>query len=144
MLNNKIPTLLTIFILAVAGFFLYKTVSKPSLKPKQDLSQEPPKIVSTKPDPLDDNIVSANDTIEITFNLPIQNIGEFKSRLDPNIEYKVELSGDRKTAKIKPIKPLQLGTTYTLFIGTETKFDGVGRWGQEKIYHFRTIKYTGV
>jgi hypothetical protein len=37
-----------------------------------------------------------------------------------------------------------LGTTYTIFIGPDSKFDGVGQWGMEKIFHFRTIKYTGV
>ncbi len=71
-------------------------------------------------------------------------MGAFKSRLDPKIDYKVELSSDRKTAKIKPVKGFLLGTTYTLFIGTETKFDGVGRWGEEKIFHFKTITYRGV
>ncbi|MDD5415451.1 MAG: Ig-like domain-containing protein [Candidatus Daviesbacteria bacterium] len=103
-----------------------------------------PTIVSTKPDPLEETIVAATDTIEITFNRPLENVGEFKVRIEPEIDYKVELSNDRRTAKIIPIKPYQLGTTYTLFIGTETKFDGIGRWGEEKIYHFRTIKYTGV
>ncbi|MBI2338145.1 hypothetical protein HYU95_03080, partial [Candidatus Daviesbacteria bacterium] len=101
-------------------------------------------IISTKPDPLDENIVSGAEAIEITFNRPLENVGEFKSRIEPEIEYKVELSGDRKTAKIIPAKPYPLGTGFTLFIGPESKFDGVGRWGEEKIFHFRTIKYTGV
>ena len=64
--------------------------------------------------------------------------------MEPDIEIKAELSGDRKTAKIIPVKPYELGTTFTLRIGPETKFDGVGRWGEEKVYHFKTIKYTGV
>lgn len=103
-----------------------------------------PKIVSTKPEPLEEAIIPASEVVEITFNRPLENVGEFKVRIDPKIDYKVELSSDRKTAKILPEKPYNLGTTYTLFIGTETKFDGVGRWGEEKIFHFRTIKYTGV
>ncbi|MBU1031839.1 hypothetical protein KKE03_02890, partial [Patescibacteria group bacterium] len=101
-------------------------------------------IVSTKPDPLEDTIIPATATIEITFNRPLENVGEFKLRMEPKIDYKIELSGDRKTAKIIPVKPYQLGTTYTIFIGTETKFDGVGRWGEEKIFHYRTISYRGV
>lgn len=105
---------------------------------------ESPKIVATKPDPLEDNIISAAEIVEITFNRPLENAGEFKVRIEPKIDYKVELSGDRKTAKIIPTKLFKLGTTYTLFIGPETKFDGVGRWGEEKIYHFRTIAYRGV
>ncbi|MBU1000555.1 hypothetical protein KKE78_04130, partial [Patescibacteria group bacterium] len=103
-----------------------------------------PTIVTTKPDPLEETIISTVDVIEITFNRPLENVGEFKSRLEPDLEYKVELSSDRKTAKIKPVKSFLLGATYTLFIGPETKFDGVGRWGEEKIFHFRTITYRGV
>lgn len=103
-----------------------------------------PQIVSTRPDPLDNSVVSTTEIVEITFNRSLENVGEFKVRIEPKINYKVELSGDRKTAKIIPEKPYELGTTYTLFIGPETKFDGVGRWGEEKIFHFRTIKYTGV
>lgn len=113
-------------------------------KTTQVSSTDKPQIVSTKPDPLNENIVSATEEIEITFNRALENVGEFKSRIEPKVEYKVELSGDRKTAKIIPAKPYNLGTTYTLFIGPETKFDGVGRWGEEKVYHFKTIKYTGV
>lgn len=103
-----------------------------------------PQIVSTKPEPLEDTIISANEVIEIAFNRPLENVGEFKVRIEPPVEYKLELSGDRKTGKIIPIKPYPLGATFTLFIGPETKFDGVGRWGEEKIFHFRTIRYTGV
>lgn len=109
-----------------------------------DQSNESPRIVSTKPEPLENNIVSGKDTVEITFNRPLENVGEFKVRIEPKIDYKVELSGDSKTAKIIPAKPYPLGTTFTLFIGPESKFDGVGRWGEEKVFHFRTIKYTGV
>ncbi|OGE24891.1 hypothetical protein A3C26_02725 [Candidatus Daviesbacteria bacterium RIFCSPHIGHO2_02_FULL_39_12] len=105
---------------------------------------DPPQIVATKPDPLENNIIASTDIVEITFNRPMENVGEFKSKIEPKIEYTVELSDDRKTAKIKPAKPYQLGATYTLFIGTETKFDGVGRWGEEKIFHYKTIAYRGV
>lgn len=105
---------------------------------------ESPEIVSTKPDPLEDTIITATEIIEITFNRPLENVGEFKLRMEPKIDYKLELSGDRKTAKIIPVKPYHLGTGYTIYIGTETKFDGIGRWGEEKIFHYRTIKYTGV
>lgn len=150
-------TILAIIIIIVitSAFFLWKSqqsTSKES-KPAFGASQSPtatisstdkPQIVSTKPDPLNDNIISASEIIEITFNRPLENEGEFKSRIEPQIDYKIELVNDRKTAKIIPAKPYNLGSTYTLFIGTETKFDGVGRWGEEKVFHFKTIKYTGV
>lgn len=103
-----------------------------------------PRIISTKPDPLEEAIISATQVIEITFNKPLENVGEFKNKIEPKVDYKVELSADRKTAKITPTKAFELGSTYTLFIGTESKFDGIGRWGEEKIFHFKTIKYTGV
>ncbi len=144
---RKVLILVTIIILAAIAIITLapKSSTKPEATKKQEVSQtDPPKIVSTKPDPLENSIVSANQTIEITFNRPLENVGEFKSKIEPKVDYKVELSGDRKTAKIMPVKPFDLGSTYTLFIGTETKFDGVGRWGQEKIFHFKTITYRGV
>lgn len=153
-LTLKWKIIIVILLGGVLVFFLLRAYSnKPeasavpvkSVSPFSTPSQnDSPAIVSTKPDPLEDTIISAADIVEITFNRPLENVGEFKSRIEPKVDYKAELSQDRKTAKIIPAQPYQLGTTYTLFIGTETKFDGVGRWGQEKIYHFRTIKYTGV
>lgn len=150
-MNNKIKVFLFVVIVGIAGVFLYKNYS-----PKSPVQYSPtpavipsnqndsPKIISTKPEPLNEAIISTTDTLEITFNRPLENAGEFKSRIEPKIDYKVELSQDRKTAKITFTKPLDLDTTFTLFIGPESKFDGVGRWGQEKVFHFRTIKYRGV
>lgn len=147
----KIITFIIIIIVIFIAAILWK--SRATVAPSSPLpipspitasSSDKPTIISTKPNPLEDTIISATETVEITFNRPLENVGEFKVRIEPKIDYKVELSSDRKTAKIIPAKPYQLGTTYTLFIGTETKFDGVGRWGEEKIFHFRTIKYTGV
>lgn len=142
----------SIIILIVLGAFYWfrkNNTAKPDTSPSKpnteaNQSSESPKIVSTKPDPLEDTIISANEVVEITFNKPLQNSGEFKLRIEPQIDYKVELSSDRKTAKIIPAKPYNLSTTYTIFIGPETKFDGSGNWGQEKIYHFKTITYRGV
>ncbi len=151
MTNKKV--LLTIFVVVglTLSFFWLKKSSitapepvKQEVSQQKDISKKAPYIVSTKPEPLDDSVIAATDTIEITFNRSLENVGEFKSKIEPQVEYKVEVSGDRKTARIIPAKPYTLGTTYTLFIGTETKFDGVGRWGKEKVFHFRTIKYTGV
>lgn len=152
-MSNLRIKIIGIIIMGIAIFLLFQnrlfpnqaeTKSTPTATTQATQQNNPPTIVSTKPDPLEDNIVSGSDVVEITFNRPLENVGEFKSRIEPKIDYKVELSGDRKTAKIIPAKPYPLGTTFTLFIGTETKFDGVGRWGQEKVFHFRTIKYTGV
>lgn len=110
----------------------------------QSSQEDKPKIISTKPDPLDNTIISASEIIEITFNRPLENAPELKTRMDPKIDYKVELSQDRKTAEIIPAKVYELGTSYTLFISPDSKFDGGGRLDGEKIFHFRTVKYRGV
>lgn len=150
--KQRIIAILILIVVVVMVIFLWKhnksestsqTKQAPGATQTPSLNEEP-KIVSTKPESLDNTVVSATDNIEITFNRPLENVGEFKSKIEPKIDYKVQLSGDRKTAKIIQSKPYELGTEYTIFIGTETKFDGVGRWGQEKIIHFKTIKYTGV
>lgn len=139
----------TIIVITVTVVIIVIILREPPPTPTpapatQNQQEQSPKIVSTKPEPLEEAIITANEVIEITFNRPLENVGEFKARIDPKIDFKVELSGDRKTAKIIPAKTYDLGAGYTLFIGTETKFDGVGRWGEEKIFHFRTIKYRGI
>ena len=150
MKNTKlILGIIVLIALVIVGAYFKNGQSKsqdtPSPSPTNIQAQDKsPRIVSTNPDPLENAIVPAAGTIELIFNQPIQNIGEFKVRIEPKVDFKRELSSDRKTAKIIPNKPMELGVTYTLFIGPETKFDGTGNWGQEKIYHFQTIKYTGV
>lgn len=120
-----------------------QATSSPASQVKSEQSEHP-KIISTKPDPLENAVVSATEIVEITFNRPLENIGEFKFRIDPKADVKIELSSDRKTAKIIPQAPFELGVTYTIFIGPESKFDGVGNWGKEAIYHFQTIKFRGI
>ena len=157
-MGNFKQKILAGFVVAIIGAILILVfqkglLSKPapeenssnSESTKQEIPTDAkPQIVSTRPDPLENAIVSGTETVEITFNRPLENVGEFKFRMEPEIEYKIELSQDRKTAKIVPVKPYQLGSGYTIFIGPETKFDGVGRWGEEKIFHFRTITYRGI
>lgn len=113
--------------------------------PSSQVTQnDKPQIVSTKPDPLNEAVIPADQVIEITFNRSLQNAPEFKVKIEPKIDFKVELSGDRKTAKIIPVKPYGLGAVYTLYIGPDTKFDGIGQWGEDKRFQFRTIKYRGI
>ena len=152
MLNSKKTiVIIIIFVLSLAGFIILKKIvpskNAPTVQPEDVLKHSEnnsPQVVSTKPDPLEDSIVPAEGTIEITFNKPLENVGEFKVKIEPELDFKKELSSDRKTAKITPNKSYELGTTYTIFIGPDSKFDGVGNWGQEKIFHFRTIKYQGI
>lgn len=153
-LKQKIVVVVITIATALVFVFLRGNYQKsitsiPAVQPTPQPTSTPspndkPQIVSTNPNPLDEAFISTTEIVEITFNRPLENVGEFKVKIEPKIDYKVELSGDRKTAKILPIKPYLLGTTYTLVIGTETKFDGVGRWGEEKSFHFKTIKYSGI
>lgn len=108
------------------------------------VKNEGPQVVSTKPSPLDQTVLLPSQPVEITFNYPLQNTGEFKNRIEPKIDYKVELSSDRKTAKIIFLKPMDLGQGYTLFVLPDTKFDGAGNLGQDLVFHFKTISYKGI
>lgn len=150
---KKIIIFITIIIVILTIGLAWKNKPQPKEpkaeqpKPKpavQIKESDPPQIISTKPDPLNEIIIPASEPIEITFNRPLQNVPEFKIRIEPKPDYKVELSPDRKTARIIFNKPLDLGGSYTLYIQSDTKFDGVGEWREDKTYRFRTIKYTGV
>lgn len=152
-MKSKITLALLILILAGSFFFvLFKLQAKNKTNPSDitqtnkapDKQSESPEIISTIPDPLDETIIPASQVIEITFNKSLQNVPEFKVRIEPKIDFKVELSPDRKTAKITTSKPFNLGAEYTLSIGPDTKFDGAGEWGQNKSFHFRTVPYRGV
>lgn len=147
-----------VLILLLSGSVIFlnqkgnKPAKEPNFYPAQTETQTPtptsknksPAIVSTKPDPLEEAIISANEIVEITFNQPLQNDPEFRRRFDPLIDYKLQISSDRKTVKFIPSKPFELGITYTLFILPDTKFEGGGKLEGEKTYHFSTIKYRGV
>ncbi|MEK7616555.1 MAG: Ig-like domain-containing protein [Patescibacteria group bacterium] len=147
----KYKIILGIIIVLTAAYIFLSQEDKPipegsqqSTAPMAISENEPPKIVSTKPDPLEGSIVSAKETVEIRFNKPLENAPEFKHRIDPEIEYNLELSFNRKTVKITPKKEFELGTTYTLFIHQDAKFEGGERLDGEKVFHFRTIQYSGV
>lgn len=137
-------------ILIVVVFFISSKLGDKTAPAKDPGSSAPvtqttsPQVVSTKPLGSDKDILMQDQPIEITFNKPLENTGEFKHRLEPEIKYKLEISPDRKTVKIIPQEPYLLGTEYTLFIKPETKFDGAQNLGEEKIYHFKTIQYRGV
>lgn len=107
-------------------------------------TSDTPKILSTNPDPLDNSVIPAVSFIRITFNKPLQNPGEFKVRMIPEIKFSKALSDDKKTGIINFEKSLDLGMSYTLIIGSDTKFEGAGNWNQEKQFHFSTVSYKGV
>ena len=118
-------------------------VDPPKVETNISTNNEEIKVVSTSPNPLEEAVILPNQNIEITFNQPIENRGEFKNLIEPKADYEIKLSDDRKTAKIVPHVPFQLGVTFTLFIKPDTKFDGK-TLNREIIYHFKTINYQGV
>lgn len=139
----------SIVLIIISGRLFYPKPSITHTQPQTQTAEvssqnQSPKILSTKPDPLDQAVVSSDQQIEIVFNRPLENEGEFKIRIEPKVKYKITLSGDRKTAKIIPEEPYDLGVGYTMFITGDTKFEGVGPWGEEKTFHFQTIKYRGI
>lgn len=114
-------------------------------EPSRSLQQSPnAKLLSTNPSPFDNSIILPTQTLEFTFSDPIENVGEFKVKLEPEAEINIILSDDRKTAKITPKSSFDLGQAYTLFITNETKFDGGKRLDQSLQFGFRTIEYKGV
>lgn len=143
---KKVIFVLIILGVVLTGVFYFK--KEVSVKP-EPVTQTPKQsnetmIVSTKPNPLDETIIPADQIIEITFNKSLQNAPEFKVKIEPKVDFKIELSPDRKTAKITFTKPLDLGASYALSIAPDTKFDGIGEWRQNKEFHFRTITYKGI
>lgn len=125
------------------GLYNKPTASVEKQSEKQ-IQTDTPEIVSTNPSPLEESILWAMQPIEITFNLPLENAPEFKHKMDPKYDYKVELSDDKKTIRIIPTKPLPLGKGFTLFIQADTKLEGNKTLGRDYIFHFRTIEYRGV
>lgn len=134
-----------LILIAIFGQRFYK--SQPIKKIEQIKSEaqnQEPRVVSTNPELKENPVLLPTQTIEITFNMPLENAGEFKSRIDDFKDYKVELSNDKKTAKIIPTKPFELGKSFTIFIDQDTKFDGKKRLNQGIHFNFRTIDYHGV
>ncbi|MBI2596414.1 hypothetical protein HYW46_06835 [Candidatus Daviesbacteria bacterium] len=115
-----------------------------SVKGVNNTKDQEIKIISTNPSPLEETTILPMQAIEITFNQTLESAPEFKTSMEPKADYKTELSEDRKTAKIIPIKPYTLGGGYTLHILGNTKFDGKKELNREEIFHFKTINYTGV
>lgn len=112
---------------------------------QEDFANDPqPRLVSIKPDSLEGATILPTQTIEVTFNHPLQNVPETKWRIDPKIEMKVELSVDKKIIKFTPTKAYDLGQGYNLIITGDTKFDNNKLLNTDYHWAFQTIKYTGI
>lgn len=148
MKKKLLPAILVLVLITALSLF-YLSSSKNTDEEQKDETvkngqTDSAEIVSTKPDPLDNTVIPADQIIEITFNKPLRAPSEFKLRIEPETKHKIELSEDRKTAKIITEKPFELNANYAFIIGAETKFDGIDRWGKEVTYRFQTIKFRGL
>lgn len=104
------------------------------------------KIVSTKPDLLDEATILPTQTIEITFNNSFD-IDKLKVRLDPELDYEITTPNKKpvsQTILISFKKPLQLGSGYTLFIFPDPTSKEKLKMDKEYSFHFRTIGYQGI
>lgn len=150
MMNNlslKQKIIVAIVAIGIALIAIFKFDFYSTGAPQKNISADqnaPASVVATNPSPLENSTILPTQTIEITFNKPIENAGEVKNKIDPKADIKVSLSDDRKTVKVTPNKPYELGQGYTFFITSDTKFDGHRLLGHEEVFHFTTISYNGV
>lgn len=145
--KQKIIAAIIAIGIALIAIFQGGFYSRPA-NPELGIEQVDPNeinIISTNPSPLEsDTYVLPNQTIEFTFNQPLENRGEFKVTIIPETKVEIQLSDDRKTAKIIPQEPYKLNEEHTIMIKSDSKFDGKKTLNKEIIYHFRTITYSGV
>ncbi len=141
---------IALILIAIFSKGLYfGNLASQSSAPAQNILTEKkndsPRISTTNPSPLEETIVLPTQSISISFNMPLESIPELRYSIEPALDLKVELSDDKKTVKFTPKKSFELGQGYTLYIKSETKFDGKKTLGpEEKVYHFSTISYRGV
>jgi hypothetical protein len=142
-----------IFLMIFAFFYQKVKVSQISVAPSSTQTEnEKPVIVSIVPSGLSNNLpISPTQEIEITFNIPLENTGEFKYKITPPIELNLSLSPERKTIKLSPKDTFKLGTSYELEIQPGSKFNAdpsqksSQRILEETIFlRFKTIEYRGV
>lgn len=138
---NKKILIITLLIAAVFIFWHQKQPNQVKTIQSDNLQ-----IISTKPDPLDNATILANQTIEFNFN-KLFDTGLLKFRLDPP-EIDLEINTPDKKSINQTIivsfkKPLKLGSGYTLFVFSDPA-NPVKIIDKEYIYHFRTIGYRGI
>lgn len=148
-MNTKTTLIGAIVIIGVILIAIFQFgLGGPGTEKGSEVAQsDSPMVTATNPEAMKEKktvVVLPTQTIEIIFNQPLENIPETKIVIEPKADYKVELSGDRKTLKIIPVTPFALGQGYSLFVKGETKFDGKKTLGSDVDFHFATIAYNGV
>jgi len=152
-MTKKIVISAILLILGVVLFLNKSHLSNLSQKPLEAIASSAPqnqadslRVISTKPSPLEGVTILPTQSIEITLNKQVG--AEFKYHFDPVVESKVEelvnTNNQQATYKISFIKPLELGSGYTLYIDPGTHTQDKQNLDHEYIYHFSTISYKGV
>lgn len=130
------------FLLAIFANGLYSS-SDSAVVPSVTENSNEIRVVSTVPENLHNSTILPNQTIELTFSEQLVNVPETRWSISPSADIKAELSDDRKTLKLIPNKPYDLGNGYTLLIKADTKIEGKGNLDRELIYSFKTIQFKG-
>lgn len=121
----------------------FSDVAKDSSQTASISTDGRPAIVKTVPDSLDQATILPTQVIELTFSQTLENLPETRWEVQPAADIKSELSDDKKTLRLIPSTPFNLGQSYTLFIRPETKLEGKKTLEEEYIYHFKTIEFKG-
>jgi hypothetical protein len=130
-------------LVAIFSSGLYSNSIPTAVSPTENIDTNEIRVVSTVPANLNDSTILPNQTIELTFSEQLVNIPETRWSISPSADIKAELSDDRKTLKLIPNKPYDLGNGYTLLIKGDTKIEGKGNLDRELIYSFKTIQFKG-
>jgi hypothetical protein len=133
--------------LGVLLFFIFQpkpTQPKPASTPSPSVESSEPHLVSTNPTSLEGTTVTPTQAIELTFNQPLVNEPYTLIRLEPEMDFKVTLTNENKTVKITPAENYKFGSGYTLTVDSLTKFQGDKTLGQNLLFHFKTVSYSGV
>lgn len=147
-INKKFLFVILVFVSVLLVIFIQKNNPAVNKNPASQIQPEAFRLVSTNPDPLDEATILPNQVIEFTFSKPIFR-SEFKYSFDPDVEHEIEVIDGRDKefgSKMRIVfkKPLNLGGGFTLFVYSNTKTEEEEELGREYIYHFKTIKYTGI
>ncbi len=150
--KGKIIAAIVALGLILIAIFMGGLYPKPSSSQSQSSNSLPqevdpntPHLVSTNPKGLKEGVlITPSQIIEISFSHPIENRGEVKYQVTPEVEYNIELTDDRKTVLLNPVRPYGTGRGFSFIIKQDTKFDGGKRLTSDEVFNFNTIPHRGI
>lgn len=149
--KNSIIAIIVAFALVLIAIFAGGLYPKPGLDSTQSSNESQPvdpntpRLVSTSPEGLKEGVlITPSQVLEISFSHPIENRGEVKYQVTPEVEYEIELTDDRKTVLLKTKRPYETGRGFSFIIKQDTKFDGGKRLPYDEVFNFNTIPHRGI